>query len=155
MRPGELRSASSSTGSGQVDQEGHHDQRGDAEEGGDAERHVEAVHQVGRDAGTGLQLRVTRRRAQDGDQDGQSEGGPDLLGDVDQTGRGPGVSGLDAGEPGRGQGHERGPRAQAEQDEADEDLRVRRPGVQLARQEQGDDGEADAASSSAPWAGPG
>ena len=74
---------------------------------------------------------MARGRAQDGDEHRQPQGGAHLLGDVDQTRCRPRISGFDPGEPRLRQGHQRGPRADAQEDEADEDLQVRRPGMQL------------------------
>ena len=69
---------------------------------------------------------------------------PDLLHDVDQPRGGPGVVRVHARQRRRGQGHQRGARPEAEQDQADHDLAVARAGVQLGRQGEGDDGQPEA-----------
>ena len=81
-----------------MDQKGHQGERGEAEEGGHAEGQIEAVHHAVGTAAAGLELRVAGGRAEDGDEHGQPERRAHLLGDVDQAGRRPGVTGLDPGE---------------------------------------------------------
>ena len=117
----------------QVDQKGHHDECGKPEQRSDTEGHVETVDQARGRSDAGLQLRMTSGGAQDGHQDGQSERSPHLLGDVDQARRRAGITGSDTREAGRGQRHERGPRAQAQRTRLTKILEIRRPGVQLAR----------------------